>query len=132
MPSEYRMLASPSPRTRTARILGWVHGCTGVAGARRTTGPTDQVTGARRGPRFRAVSRAEIHHEHRSVTGGAARAAVFGVSDGLVSNVSLILGFAGSGVGAGVGVGAAVGAGDAPGITTGPGCDGAVTVRIST
>jgi VIT1/CCC1 family predicted Fe2+/Mn2+ transporter len=39
---------------------------------------------------------------HRSVAGGLPRAAVFGVSDGLVSNVSLILGFAGSGVGASV------------------------------
>lgn len=33
-------------------------------------------------------------HEHRDVQGGAARAAVFGVSDGLVSNVALILGVA--------------------------------------
>ena len=41
---------------------------------------------------------AEPHAGHRSVSGGLARAAVFGVSDGLVSNVSLILGFAGSGV----------------------------------
>lgn len=32
------------------------------------------------------------------MSGGLARAAVFGISDGLVSNVSLILGFAGSGV----------------------------------
>lgn len=32
------------------------------------------------------------------MSGGLARAAVFGASDGLVSNVSLILGFAGSGV----------------------------------
>lgn len=32
------------------------------------------------------------------MSGGLARASVFGVSDGLVSNVSLILGFAGSGV----------------------------------
>ena len=32
------------------------------------------------------------------MAGGLARAAVFGVNDGLVSNVSLILGFAGSGV----------------------------------
>jgi VIT1/CCC1 family predicted Fe2+/Mn2+ transporter len=32
------------------------------------------------------------------VTGGLARASVFGVNDGLVSNVSLILGFAASGV----------------------------------
>jgi len=48
------------------------------------------------------VARAEIHHQHRSVTGGAARAAVFGVSDGLVSNVSLILGFAGGGADSGI------------------------------
>ena len=33
-------------------------------------------------------------HHHRNVQGGAARAAVFGVSDGLVSNVALILGVA--------------------------------------
>ncbi len=44
----------------------------------------------------------EVHHQHRSVTGGSARAAVFGVSDGLVSNVSLILGFAGGGVDASI------------------------------
>ena len=42
------------------------------------------------------------HPGHRSVSGGLARAAVFGVSDGLVSNVSLILGFAASGVDASV------------------------------
>lgn len=43
------------------------------------------------------MSSAESHHPgHRSVSGGLARAAVFGVNDGLVSNVSLILGFAGS------------------------------------
>jgi vacuolar iron transporter family protein len=54
-------------------------------------------------------TRAERHtkgsdddHGHRSVSGGLARAAVFGVSDGLVSNVSLVLGFAGSGVGGNV------------------------------
>lgn len=33
---------------------------------------------------------------HRDISGGAARAAVFGVSDGLVSNVALILGVAGA------------------------------------
>src|SRR5262245_38212414 len=33
---------------------------------------------------------------HRDIQGGAARAAVFGVSDGLVSNVALILGVAGA------------------------------------
>ncbi|MFP5316913.1 MAG: VIT1/CCC1 transporter family protein [Acidimicrobiia bacterium] len=39
---------------------------------------------------------------HRNVHGGAARAAVFGISDGLVSNVALILGVAGASPGAGV------------------------------
>jgi len=33
---------------------------------------------------------------HRNITGGGARASVFGVSDGLVSSVSLILGVAGA------------------------------------
>jgi len=42
--------------------------------------------------------RHELHSGHRPVSGGLARAAVFGINDGLVSNVSLILGFAGSGV----------------------------------
>ncbi len=37
-----------------------------------------------------------MEHHHRDVRGGAARAAVFGVSDGLVSNVGLILGVAGA------------------------------------
>ena len=35
-------------------------------------------------------------HHHRDIQGGAARAAVFGVSDGLLSNVSLIIGVAGA------------------------------------
>ncbi|HEV3367868.1 MAG TPA: VIT1/CCC1 transporter family protein [Acidimicrobiales bacterium] len=35
-------------------------------------------------------------HSHRNLQGGGARAAVFGVSDGLVSNVALILGMAGA------------------------------------
>lgn len=46
--------------------------------------------------------RAESHPGHRAVAGGVARAAVFGVSDGLVSNVSLVIGFASSGVNADV------------------------------
>lgn len=36
---------------------------------------------------------------HRTDKSGALRAAVFGVSDGLVSNTALVMGFAGSGVG---------------------------------
>jgi VIT1/CCC1 family predicted Fe2+/Mn2+ transporter len=38
---------------------------------------------------------------HRGDRSGALRAAVFGVNDGLVSNTSLVMGFAGSGVAAG-------------------------------
>jgi len=41
-------------------------------------------------------------HEHRDVTGGWARAAVFGMSDGLTTNVALILGVAGAQPGASV------------------------------
>ncbi|HEC10111.1 MAG TPA: hypothetical protein ENI86_11195 [Acidimicrobiales bacterium] len=37
-----------------------------------------------------------IHNHHRDVQGGVERAAVFGASDGLVSNVLLILGVAGA------------------------------------
>ena len=42
------------------------------------------------------------HEHHRDVRGGAERAAVFGVSDGLLTNVSLILGVAGAHPAAGV------------------------------
>ena len=46
------------------------------------------------------------HHapreHHRDVQGGQARAAVFGVSDGLLTNISLILGVAGAGTAAGI------------------------------
>jgi VIT1/CCC1 family predicted Fe2+/Mn2+ transporter len=39
---------------------------------------------------------AEVHHAHRDVTGGWLRPAVFGAMDGLISNFSLIAGFAGA------------------------------------
>lgn len=39
----------------------------------------------------------EQHHDHRDVTGGWLRPAVFGVMDGLVSNTALIAGVAGGG-----------------------------------
>jgi len=45
---------------------------------------------------------AEAHHDHRNITGGPARAAVFGMSDGLTTNVALILGVAGAHPAAGV------------------------------
>lgn len=41
-------------------------------------------------------------HHHRDVRGGGLRAAVFGISDGLVSNLSLVLGASGAHPGAGV------------------------------
>jgi VIT1/CCC1 family predicted Fe2+/Mn2+ transporter len=37
-----------------------------------------------------------IEHHHRNIQGGAARAGVFGMSDGLVTNVAVILGVAGA------------------------------------
>ena len=40
------------------------------------------------------VKHYEVHH--RQISGGWFRAAIFGISDGLVTNVSLILGFAGA------------------------------------
>lgn len=40
---------------------------------------------------------AEIHHDHRDVTGGWLRPALFGVTDGLVSNTALVAGVAGGG-----------------------------------
>jgi VIT1/CCC1 family predicted Fe2+/Mn2+ transporter len=42
-----------------------------------------------------ASGRSQVHH-HRDVAGGGARAAIFGVSDGLVTNVALVLGIAGA------------------------------------
>ncbi len=39
----------------------------------------------------------EHHHDHRDVTGGWLRPAVFGVMDGLVSNTALVAGVAGGG-----------------------------------
>jgi VIT1/CCC1 family predicted Fe2+/Mn2+ transporter len=40
-------------------------------------------------------ARPQMHH-HRNIVGGGARAAIFGVSDGLVTNVALVLGIAGA------------------------------------
>jgi len=44
----------------------------------------------------RSPYNAHGERHHRNVTSGGARAAVFGISDGLVTNVSLILGVAGA------------------------------------
>jgi VIT1/CCC1 family predicted Fe2+/Mn2+ transporter len=47
------------------------------------------------------MSTEEIHHEHADVSGGWLRPAVFGAMDGLVTNISLIAGVGGGGVGSG-------------------------------
>lgn len=52
-------------------------------------------------PAARTPQSAPKEH-HRDLSGGLQRAAVFGVSDGLLTNVSLILGVAGASPGAGV------------------------------
>ena len=46
------------------------------------------------------TSKGEHHTDHRDVTGGWLRPAVFGITDGLVSNTALIAGVAGGGVAA--------------------------------
>jgi VIT1/CCC1 family predicted Fe2+/Mn2+ transporter len=61
--------------------------------AQRVTG--GGTTERQRGPQA-ALEAPGHEHEHRNVQGGAARAAVFGISDGLTTNVSLILGVAGA------------------------------------
>jgi vacuolar iron transporter family protein len=43
------------------------------------------------------TSLAQVGARHRSILGGSLRAGVFGVNDGLISNVSLVLGVAGTG-----------------------------------
>jgi vacuolar iron transporter family protein len=47
------------------------------------------------------TSLAQVGARHRSALGGSLRAGVFGVNDGLVSNVSLVLGVAGAGAASG-------------------------------
>ncbi|HZU79386.1 MAG TPA: VIT1/CCC1 transporter family protein, partial [Acidimicrobiales bacterium] len=66
-------------------------------------GPWPSPWGRGRRPGRHRVA-AEIHqrdHHHRSLSGGGARAAVFGFTDGLVTNVAIILGFAGAHPGGG-------------------------------
>ena len=47
-------------------------------------------------PEHLALGHHPPEHHHRNVQGGTARAAVFGISDGLVTNVGLVLGVASS------------------------------------
>ena len=41
------------------------------------------------------MAKPEVHHSHGDVTGGWLRPAVFGITDGLISNLSLMSGVAG-------------------------------------
>ena len=63
---------------------------------------TSDTTGSVLSVSRHVIRRTEAHPGHRQVTGGLARAAVFGMSDGLTSNVLLVIGFAGSGLNASV------------------------------
>lgn len=64
-----------------------------------TLHPNRTATAADQGQRHRR--RSEAHgHQHRDVSGGWLRPAVFGAMDGLVTNVSLIAGVGGGGVAA--------------------------------
>ena len=70
-----------------------------------SSGATPGSPRTRGGSRARPSGARELHgatHHHRNLQGGGARAAVFGVSDGLVTNVSLTLGMAGAHPAAGV------------------------------
>lgn len=59
----------------------------------------DKNTGTEEAEDVRQINRRESWH--RSDRSGSLRAAVFGVNDGLVSNTSLVMGFAGSGAAGG-------------------------------
>ncbi len=58
-----------------------------------------QTTGAPPGTHAMPSNVRDIGHRHKGLGGGNLRAAVFGVSDGLVSNTSLLMGVAGASTG---------------------------------
>lgn len=68
-----------------------------MSSSRPDGGPGDRGTAAGQAPQGVPDP---AQHRHRNIQGGIARASVFGASDGLVSNVSLILGVAGADPGA--------------------------------
>ncbi|MGH9301951.1 MAG: VIT1/CCC1 transporter family protein [Acidimicrobiales bacterium] len=73
-----------------------------LVGAWRAESPRRATNGSRAARSLSRLERQPYEHNHRNIGGGAARAAVFGVSDGLVTNVSIVLGVAGAHPGAGV------------------------------
>ena len=97
-----RLAFTPSFRARTvARLLHRFHPASlrAVLAAMKLRGLSvySALSGAIAGHAM-PTTLAEVGARHRSSLGGSLRAAVFGVNDGLVSNVSLVLGVAGAGV----------------------------------
>jgi VIT1/CCC1 family predicted Fe2+/Mn2+ transporter len=60
--------------------------------------PAAQPAATDRSASNAATAPPEMHHDHQNVSGGWLRPAMFGVSDGLVSNFALIAGVAGGGL----------------------------------
>ncbi|HUA90666.1 MAG TPA: VIT1/CCC1 transporter family protein [Steroidobacteraceae bacterium] len=96
--------AAPRPFTPAvrARLVAWLAGRLGV----RAVLPLLAAMKVRGLSLYRSpppaghpmpTSSAQVGARHRSAFGGSLRAAVFGINDGLVSNVSLVLGVAGAG-----------------------------------
>ncbi|HTZ08677.1 MAG TPA: VIT1/CCC1 transporter family protein [Acidimicrobiales bacterium] len=71
-------------------------------GARSGSGPRGRRLVAPEHPSRRSTDVPGADHHHRNVQGGGARAAVFGMQDGLLTNVALVLGSAGANPGPGV------------------------------
>lgn len=67
-----------------------------MAGADERAASSAAPADAEARPPLAPVDPPVAEHRHRDIQGGVARASVFGASDGLVSNVSLILGVAGA------------------------------------
>ena len=86
------------PRRDPTRKTGTPLRVAGLRPGHGTGMTTDQGTGTRGAAEPTGSTPGEHHHEHRDVTGGWLRPAVFGIMDGLVSNTALIAGVAGGGV----------------------------------
>jgi len=71
-------------------------------GARAPSGLFGRRPSSSNHPSRRTAELPGVDHHHRNVQGGGARAAVFGMQDGLLTNVALVLGSAGANPGPGV------------------------------
>lgn len=92
---------APDPRTLAVKALIRLFGprqLRGVLAAMKVRGLSVYSGKLRPGMHPMPTSTEQIGARHRGAGGGALRAAVFGVNDGLVSNTSLVMGMAGAGV----------------------------------